>query len=407
MAPARGDLGVLRAHNRRVILNHLRRLGPVSRTQLVELTGLSSASITGITAELMGDRLLTERSVGEAGSSGGRRPILLDIDYTAHYAVGLKLREDRIMAVLTDLSTAVLAHVTEPLDGHDPHEVASQIARLCKALSRRARIDPTHVIGIGIGLSGVIDALQGNVVHAPLLGWRNVPLAPLVRERTGLPTHIDNDVNSLAAAERLFGHGKHSAHFLTVALGRGLGSALVLGGELHRGRRGGAGEFGHNVVVPDGRPCSCGRRGCLEAYTSEPALLSQFQERHPDLAPQITTVNELVTLAEGGHDGAASLLADAGRLLGTHLSYLVNTLDPELIVIGGEGTRLGPLFFDPLREAVRARAFDGLADDLPVVIDAWSDDDFTPWARGAASLAVQCAFDFGTLAEGAGMTHLR
>ncbi|WP_027483072.1 ROK family protein [Deinococcus pimensis] len=403
MAPPKGDPSALRAHNRSVILNHLRRLGPTSRTQLVELTGLSSASITGITAELIEDRLLTETSTGEAGASGGRRPIFLDVDYAAHYAVGFKLREDRLEGVLTDLSTRVLAHHAEKLDTHDAHHVATQIARVCGTLYQLAGVDPTRVTGVGIGLVGVIDALRGNVASAPLLGWRDVPLAPLVRERTGLPTHIDNDVNSLAAYERLFGHGKHARHFLTVALGRGLGSALVLNGELHRGRQGGAGEFGHNVITPGGRTCSCGRRGCLEAYVAEPALLAQFHQHHPDLTERVPTIDALVTLAAEGHADATHALGDAGRLLGTHLSYLVNTTNPELIIIAGEATRLGPHFFDPLRETVRTLAFDGLGDQLPIVIDAWADDDFTPWARGAASLAVQCAFDFGTLAKG---THL-
>ncbi|UQN09168.1 ROK family protein [Deinococcus sp. QL22] len=404
MTRTKGDPSALRAHNRQTILNHLRQLGPVSRTQLVELTGLSSAAITGITAELIEDQLLTEQSTGEAGISGGRRPIYLGIKYSAHYAVGLKLREDRIEGVLTDLSTHVLAHLVEDLTIHDPLQVAVQIHTLCSKLYRHARIDADHVIGIGIALSGVIDALHGTVVHAPLLGWHDVPLAPLVRKCTGLPTHVDNDVNSLAAAERLFGHGKQTSHFLTVALGRGLGGALVLGGELHRGRQGGAGEFGHNLAVPDGRLCSCGRRGCLEAYVAEPALLAQFQAQHPDLSSSVTTIPALVALAES-HPGAAGLLRRAGQLLGTHLSYLVNTINPELIIIAGEGTRLGPLFFDSLRKAVHESAFDCLGDDLPIVIDIWPDDDFTPWARGAASLAVQCAFDFGTLAKGGDMVH--
>ncbi|PYE51009.1 ROK family transcriptional regulator [Deinococcus yavapaiensis] len=405
MTPLKGDPSALRAHNRRVILNHLRRLGPISRTQLVELTGLSSASITSITADLIQERLLTERSIGEAGISGGRRPIYLDIDYTAHYAIGFKLREHRIEAVLTDLSTQILAHHTDTLDSHDPHHVTSHIHRVCKTLYRRARINPEGVIGIGIGLVGVIDALKGTVVNAPLLGWRDVPLSQLVQRRTGLPTHIDNDVNSLAAAERLFGHGKHTNHFLTIALGRGLGSALVLNGDLHRGRQGGAGEFGHNIITPNGRRCSCGRHGCLEAYTAEPALLAQLHERHPDLTERITTIDALVTLADQGHASATDVLSTAGRLLGTHLSYLVNTLNPELIIIAGEGTRLGPHYFEPLRDAIHTNAFDGLAHDLPLIIDTWPNDDFTLWARGAASLAVQCAFDFGTLLKGTNLTH--
>jgi predicted NBD/HSP70 family sugar kinase len=384
--------------NRRTILNHLRRIGPVSRTKLAELTGLSPASITGVTAELIEDRWLIEQSIGEAGPSGGRRPIFMDINYEAHYTVGLKLSGHRLEGVITDLSLKVLSHISEDLTEHDPTRVTTQIAALCKKLYKRAKVSGDDVIGIGIGLSGVIDALQGIAVHAPMLGWGNVKIAQLVREKTGLPVWVDNDVNSFAAAERLFGHAKHANNFLAVAIGRGLGSAIICNGEIHRGRDGGAGEFGHNKIQIGGRTCSCGKQGCLEAYTAEPALLAQFLERHPK--KKGITIPELVQLAEGGHKGALETLRTAGALLGLHLSYLVNSFNPELIVFGGEGAELGPAFFEPMRETLRARAFDGLADELPLIVVPWSDDDFTPWAQGAASLAVQHAFDTGALLKG-------
>jgi predicted NBD/HSP70 family sugar kinase len=384
--------------NRRTILNHLRRIGPVSRTKLAELTGLSPASITGVTAELIEDRWLIEQSIGEAGSSGGRRPIFMDINYEAHYTVGLKLSGHRLEGVITDLSLKVLSHISEDLTEHDPARVTAQIAALCKRLYKRAKVSSDDVIGIGIGLSGVIDALRGIAVHAPMLGWGNVKIAQLVSEKTGLPVWMDNDVNSFAAAERLFGHAKHANNFLAVAIGRGLGAAIVCNGEIHRGRDGGAGEFGHNKIQIGGRTCSCGKQGCLEAYTAEPALLGQFLERHPK--KKGITVPELVQLAEAGHKGALETLRTAGALLGLHLSYLVNSFNPELIVFGGEGAELGSAYFEPLRETLRSRAFDGLADELPLIVVPWDTDDFTPWAQGAASLAVQSAFDTGALLKG-------
>ncbi|GGJ43004.1 ROK family transcriptional regulator [Deinococcus roseus] len=393
MTANKGDPRALRTQNRRTILNHIRRLGPTSRSQLVELTGLSSAGITGITAELIQDRLLIERSIGEAGATGGRRPIYLDIDFAAHYAIGIKLREDRMEVVLTDLSTRVLAHRTEDLTSQNPQDVALQIKNISKKLYKKARIDPEDVIGIGIGMTGVIDARHGQAVNAPLMQWHNVPISQIITAQTGLPVWIDNDVNAFAAAERLFGNGKQYGSFLTVAIGRGLGGALVLEGDIYRGRNGGAGEFGHNMVQPGGRLCSCGRKGCLEAYTAEPGILSIFQEKHPEI--ENPTIPGVVELAAQGHLGAREVLENAGRLLGTHLSYLVNTFNPELIIMGGEGSQLGPAYFTPLKQALRQQAFDGLADELQILIVPWDKDDFTPWAQGAASLAVQSAFDTG------------
>lgn len=395
MGSLRGDQSTIRLMNRRNILNLIRQVGPVSRTQLVELTGLSSAAITGVTAELIEDHWLIEQRVGEAGASGGRRPIFMDINYEAHYAVGLQLNGHRLEGVITDLSLKVLAHLSEDLSEHDPVRVTAQIAALCKRLYKRAKVSSDDVIGIGIGLSGVIDALRGIAVHAPVLAWRHVNIAQLVGEKTGLPVWLDNDVNSFAAAERLFGHAKHANNFLAIAIGRGLGAAIICNGEIHRGRDGGAGEFGHNKIQVGGRRCSCGQRGCLEAYTIEPALLAQFVARHPK--KKGITISELVQLAEGGHKGALETLQTAGALLGLHLSYLVNAFNPELIVVAGEGAELGPTYFEPLRETLRIRAFDGLADELPLIVVPWSDDGFTPWTQGAASLAVQHAFDTSAL----------
>ncbi|MFC4456387.1 ROK family protein [Deinococcus sonorensis] len=353
--------------------------------------------MTGITSELIDDRLLTEKSIGEAGAQGGRRPIYLDIDWGVHYAVGLKLREDRIEAVLTDLSTRVLAHHSEDLLGQAPEQVVAQIKSICRKLYRRAKVQTQDVIGIGICLSGVIDARSGTAVNAYLLGWQAVPLADLVTRATGLPTWIDNDLNAFAAAERLFGHGKHAQNFVTIAIGRGVGASFIANGEIIRGRDGGAGEFGHNLIMPGGRVCGCGRRGCLEAYTSEGAILARFAEQFPD--QRGIDVDGLVALADAGHDGARALLQDAGTVLGLHLSYLVNAFNPELVISGGEGSRLGPWFFDALRRALREAAFDGLGADLPVLVVPWQNDAFTPWARGAASLAVQSAFEAGALVK--------
>lgn len=398
----KGDPSTLRALNRRNILYHLRRLGPTSRTRLVELTGLSAASVSGVTAEMIEDGLLVEQSVGEAGLTGGRRPIYLDIAYDAHYAIGLKLREDRIDAVLTDLRTQVVAHLSQTLSSKTPQEVALQVSAICRTLTEQAGVSLDDVIGVGIGLSGVVDAKKGLAVHAPLLGWHDIPIAQLVMAQTNLPIWIDNDVNSFAAAQRLFGHGKQATSFLTVAVGRGLGAAVVANGELYRGRNGGAGEFGHNLIRPGGRLCSCGRHGCLEAYTATAALVAAYQERCPEHADPLT-IDTLIQLANGGDPAAGQVFKEAGELLGLHLSYLVNTLNPELIVIGGEGAALGPAYFQPMQDVLNASVFDGLADHLPVQIVPWDREDFTPWAQGAASLAVQNAFDTGGVTRATSM----
>ena len=355
MRTSKGDQSTVRQLNRRLILNHIRQAGQTSRASLAQITGLSPAAVTGVTAELISDQFLLERTIGE--SSGGRPPILLDIDYTAHYAIGMKLMETRLEAVLTDLSTRVLKHLSLPLEEHSPQGVADLIAQGSRQLLALAGVHKDRLIGLGLGLAGVVDASTGICRSSAYLGWLEVPIADLIRQRLGVSVWVDNDVNAFAAAERLFGHGKSARNFLVVTLGRGIGAGLVLGGELYRGRDGGAGELGHTLSEPDGRRCECGNHGCLEAYASEPALVARYNEQRPD-----QPVADIVAFLARRDELSQVLLLDAATRVGRALANLINVLNPEMIMIGGEGVRLGEVFFDQMKTVLLEHGFNRVTD---------------------------------------------
>jgi predicted NBD/HSP70 family sugar kinase len=382
----KGDQGTVRAINRRLILNHVRRAGAMSRSELVERTGLSPAAVSIVTAELIADEFLIERSLG--ASSGGRPPILLDLNPGARLAIGLKVLEDHLAAVLTDFASAILERAEIPLPNHTPGAVADGAAEAVRVLLERAGRSRERVVGIGLGMPGVVNYASGTCVKSPILGWRDVPIARLITERTGISTFVDNNVNALAGAEGLFGRGKHASSFLTVTIGRGIGAGLVLDGSVYRGREGGAGEFGHMIVEPGGRRCECGRRGCLEAYASEPAILARVREAHPH--KPLEDLAALEGMARAGDAEVIAAINDAGRRVGLALANLVTLLNPELIILSGEGIRYGDAFIRPLRDSLSENAFDGLAIDLPVLVSDWGDD---AWARGAASLAISSALN--------------
>ncbi|GGJ56063.1 ROK family transcriptional regulator [Deinococcus roseus] len=388
----KGDQSYLRAHNRSRVLNHLRTHGATTRTQLAQSTGLSNTAISILTGELLDEGLILETSIGQASQQGGRKPIFLDIHYQAHLLIGLKVIPERIDAVLTDFATTVLTHHTEPLTDHNPEHVAHSIERIARHFIVTQGLNPTQIKGIGVALPGIIDTHQGLAIHTPSLTGHHIPLAQMVQRLTGLPTVIDNDINTFAVAERLYGHGKNSQNFLVIGNGNGLGAALVLDGQIHTGKNGGAGEFGHNTAVLHGRTCSCGRKGCLEAYVSEPALLQQYHELHPTKTESVTSIENLIDLAQHPHTPAHRLFTRAGHLLGLHLSYLVNTYSPELIVFGGEAVRLGDPFFHPMQQALQTHSFTPYGQDTPLILVPWNTQDFTHWGRGAASLAAQHAF---------------
>jgi glucokinase-like ROK family protein len=381
---------LIRTINRSTVLNVVKAESPVSRTEIGRLSGLSPATVSEITADLIAEGLIYEKAAGD--STGGRPPILLALNHDAAYVVGLKLAERHISAALTDIEATILSTLTMPVTGMTVVERAvAALAGAVEQVIAKASVPRGRVTGVGIGLAGVIDARRGLCRYSPFLDWRDVPLERLVEEQIGIPVYIDNDVNTLAMAEKWFGAGQGVDDFLVVTVGRGVGLGIVAHGRFYRGTRGGGGEFGHTVMDPDGPLCDCGKRGCLEAYVADLALVRAGREaaaqgRLGDVNPDELTVERVTELAQAGDEALRGIFAQAGRMLGMGVANLVNVFNPALIIISGEGVRAGDLLFGPMREAVTRHAFDGLLGDTEIVIQEWGDE---AWAWGAASLVLQ------------------
>ncbi len=361
----------------------VRARGPISRTDIAEATRLSLATVSGITADLIHQNLVYEHEAG--ASTGGRRPILLALNRRAGFVVGVKLTETHIVAALTDLTAEIVDEREVPLDADQrPEAVVAALADVVEAL--RATYPGQRVFGLGLGMAGVIARREGICRFSPFFRWRDVPLRALVENRLALPVVLENDVNTLALAEQWFGAGLGVADFLVVTLGRGVGMGMVLNGQLYRGGNGGAGEFGHVTVVPDGPRCDCGKHGCLEALVADPAILRHLRTA---LNRNDLTMPEAIALARGEDAVARAVFAEAGRTLGRAIADLVNVFNPPLLIVGGEGAGALDLLLEPLREALKAHCFDDFFSDLRLVVEPWGDD---AWARGAASLMLDELF---------------
>jgi predicted NBD/HSP70 family sugar kinase len=380
-----GSRELMRAINRSHILNIIKNYGPISRTDVAHMTGLSGATVTGITAILLADHLIMEKSAGV--SSGGRRPILLTIDPKGGCVIGIKLTEDHLAGALTDLNASVLVRENLPVSGKTIEEVIDRIVELVATLMKAGNVRKKQLLGVGIGLAGVVDSVNGILRQSPYFGWQNVPFRNMLQTRMHIPVSIDNDVNTLTLSEKLFGVGQKIDNFLTITIGRGIGMGIVIQGELYRGKTGGAGELGHMVVNPDGPECDCGRHGCLESYASDKAMLRAARDLHErgELSSVVSTQEELVALANSGDQVVQGILARAGTILGTQVANLINLYDPDLVIISGEGVRNGNWLFQSMREAVACHVMSGVASDTEIRIDTWGDD---AWARGAASLVL-------------------
>lgn len=386
MAYSTGSKSLIRQLNRSAVLNLIKSEGPIARVTIARQLGLSAASVTSIASELEGLGLI--RQVAQAPSAGGRPAELLALNPSAAGVIGVKLADDHLAGVLSDLHGTVLASVAHPLTRHSPAAVARGLEALIRAL-RESGPPLRRVLGIGIGMPGVIDGRRGVCVDSPILGWRHVPLAADLGEQFDVPVLIDNDVNTLAVAESIYGAGRDVDDFVAVTIGRGVGLGIVLAGHLQRGRLGGAGEFGHLPVAPDGPECECGRRGCLEALVADGALVRRARANGTLRAGD--GIERLAELADAGDAAARAVVSEAGRTLGVALAGLVNVLSPSLVIVSGEGMRARGVLEPALRGAMAEHLFPPLI-GVDVVIDAWDD---AKWARGAAALVLDAFFSAG------------
>ncbi|MEA4813097.1 MAG: ROK family transcriptional regulator [Anaerolineaceae bacterium] len=381
---------LLKALNRSLVLNAIKRFNPISRADVARMLGLSPATITSLTAEMIGEGLIFEKAAGN--SSGGRPPVLLAINPHGGFAVGLKLTESEVIAALTDLEATLIAKARLPWGGQSVRQASEVINNAIEQLIEQAKINRKQILGVGIGLAGVVNVEAGKLLNSPYLPWKNLDLTAELQKRLRIPVYIDNDVNTLTLAEKWFGAGQGYKDFIVVTLGRGVGMGIVVNNQLQHGKHGGAGELGHIVVQENGALCSCGKRGCLEAYIGDSGLVKMAQSKYAEAGkpkPDLS-IDALTQLAFEGDSIALEVMKTEASYLGQTLANLLNILDPALIVLGGEGLRAGELLLREVKKMIAAHVINAVGEDFNIISENWGDD---AWARGAASLVLKEIFE--------------
>ena len=387
---------MIRKINRCKVLNTIRLGGMISRADIAKANGLSQAAVTGITNELIKEKLIFEKQVGESHASG-RKPILLALNPEAPPVLGVKLAKSGITVALTNIKTEIIQVIDAPVtEQHNSVEsVIALITDTVKKCLDLASMPLNHVGGVGIGLAGLIDAQNGVCLFTQFFGWKNVPVKKLVEKELQLPVYIENNVKTLTMAEKWFGFGKGIDNFLLITIGRGVGLSMVLNGEIFRGSRGYGGEFGHITIDPSGKQCYCGKRGCLETFVADSFLLQRGKETLGKTgewsreAMDELDIEIVTQMAIDGHKGLIQDFSDAGGKLGCGIATLINLLEPERIIITGEGVRAKALLMDHIQKGIAEHTLDTMDHDIEVLMEPCSDAD---WARGAASLALQEIF---------------
>lgn len=346
----------LRRTNRSAVLREQLLSGETTRQVLADRTGLSLATVGLVIAGLLRERLVVE--VGTQDSDGGRPRTLLRMSADHGVAVGVDVGEDVIRVEAFDLRWQTKGTVLLPRDRElgDSRSVVDLIGQGVTRVIAEAGLDSRKLLGVGVGVSGIVERGPDALVHDVAPGWDSVPLGRMLREQLGVPVHVDNGAKTMGQAEMWFGAGQGSRDAVVALLGTGVGAAVFADGRLYRGSQSSAGEWGHTPIVVGGRTCRCGSRGCLEAYIGGSALLDRWTEIGGAYQAEALGDEARLRAILGGspadsHRGR--LIEEISDYLGAGLATLINLFNPERIVLAGW---VGLLINRAILEAVKARA---------------------------------------------------
>ena len=370
-----GNSKFLKAYNETGILDLIRMKQAVSRAELSKETGLSPTAISGIVSSLIEREYIHEVGTGE--SSGGRKPVLLELKPNSWYSVGLDIEVDIIQFVLMDITGQVLHEGSVPLRVNTPEMAVMASAACVRNIMQKFSIKKERLLGVGISVPGMVDSKSRRVVLAPNIGWEDADPAGMLKSKLGLPVYIENEAMASAICENWIGSCQVAGNFVCLNIKSGIGAGIFTGGRPYRGTNGSAGEVGHIVVDENGPRCGCGNYGCLETVASTVSIIEKT--RRIVRQGVVSSLNDLenideITLkdiAEAAREGdaaAINVLDEATRYIGIALSNLINTLNPSMIVLGKDFTVYGDMVLGTLRSIIDTKALKRPASNVELVI---------------------------------------
>ena len=379
------DVHDVRDINQSMFLHLIRKRQPVSRADIAKLTGLRAGTVSAIVNRLIKNALVYEGTEGP--SSGGRPPKKLYINAESSYVLAIDIGVLDTVFAVSDFNGRILQQKSLMTEGEPEaflHGLADEIQSLIKKRYPQARFG-----AVGVSVPGLIDRETGMIEVSPNLEWQNVPLRKILEDRLGLPVYVENDANSAAFSELWYGPVQDTAvgTLVFILVVEGLGTGLIIDGELHVGSKLGLGGFGHMSIDPNGELCSCGRRGCWETFASERATVERFHRVTAKQGLPLVNITDLIALANKGDEMALQSLTITAEYLGEGISNLVHGIYPETVVVGGKITAAWPLIEPIIRKRLHSRYT--VAPNQIVVRPASVD---RPGLYGAIPLALQHYF---------------
>jgi predicted NBD/HSP70 family sugar kinase len=348
-----GDQILVKKINKSIVLQTIQTNSPISRAEISKSTGLNKATVSTLVSEIMDDHLVTE--IGTGTSSGGRKPVMLYFNQTAGYSIGIDLGVNYILAILTDLKGVIIAKKEVKVTDTSILNIYSILKSIITYFLEIAPESPYGVVGIGIGVPGMTNK-KGTIIFAPYLDWRDVDLKGYIEEEFHLPVIIENEAKAGAHGEKIYGVGQKVSNFVYISIGMGIGGGFIIDNKLFQGKDGLAGEIGHSIIDANGKKCNCGNRGCWEMYGSENALLKQATSLESFKGKEIS-LELIIHEAEKGNPEVINLLHNIGEFIGIGLTTIMNTFNPDQVIIGNRFSKLENWIANSIRRTLQQRLY--------------------------------------------------
>ena len=377
-----GDPEMARELNRALILNLLRKYDTIPRAEIARRLNLSKVTVSAIINELLENEIVVEVGEGDPVERGGRRPIMLSLNTTNSFVVGVDLGTTNAIAAIGDLKGNVIDKIRIPTNhNHNVEIIVGQITQLIDDLLTKSNIDGEKIAGIGMAVAGQVEKDMGLIVFSPHFNWHNVHIANLIEERTGYKTIADNCTRVMTIGEVWYGEGKDVSNLLFINVGYGIGSALVIDNKIFRHHS----EFGHIFITKKKIRCACGKYGCLEVVASGEAIEREANQVFPRNENEWITAKMVAERANNGDKAAKKIYNEAGRYIGRGISIIANTLNSEKIIIGGGISSVGDLLLKPALKEFNKNTMEGIKDKISVCISSLG---METAVRGAIAMAL-------------------
>lgn len=390
-----GDKQLIKEINKASIFQVIHDLGPISRADIAKILKLTSATVSSNMLELIEEGIVQE--IGTGISSGGRKPVLVTISDSGVFFLGVDIHKDGVEAAVVTLTGRIVATAEQPFQ-HENGDFEHDVLACIRAARSLAQVQ--NIKSIGIGMHGIVDTTKSISVFAPAMSLRNFDLKTFIEREEHLPVCVDNDANAMALGESWFGQAKQVKNYVFLNVGRGIGSGIVLNGEVFRGSRYAAGEIGHIRVVDNGIQCVCGKYGCLDTVATEYTVIRDTisalhtgikSEAARIVAGNLNAINfeTIQEAAASGDECVIDILSKTGRYIGVAVSYIINILNPEMIILGGSLSRLGEYMMDSLQEAAVNLSMKECSDGIKIVLSSLREK---AGVIGAATLGMRNLF---------------